>query len=182
MFWEKQENPDMNWEKSDFQGMNPWVSGHVKQTPHDPNMIWASNQYLIVFKGRTVDMKTLTLIEEPTEEVHLYIFLPFKFENHQKSNVSTSNFRSWLRRRMSLKGFWTRQNNEIIRPQKAFLWRICNICANLIYFQLSLNIFTIWSVTIMRTTWYGDDCSQIYMNSMHLVSKIEYLDLTWQFF
>merc|ERR1712004_238699 len=52
-----------------FKGMNPWVSGHVKQTPHDPNMIWASNQYLIVFKGRTVDMKTLTLIEEPTEEV-----------------------------------------------------------------------------------------------------------------
>merc|ERR1712013_701235 len=40
-----------------FKGMNPWVSGHVKQTPHDPNMIWASNQYLIVFKGRTVDMK-----------------------------------------------------------------------------------------------------------------------------
>ena len=64
----------MNWEKSDFQGMNPWVSGHVKQTPHDPNMIWASNQYLIVFKGRTVDMKTLTLIEEPTEEVHTYIY------------------------------------------------------------------------------------------------------------
>jgi len=52
-----------------FKGPNPWVSGHVKQTPHDPNMIWASNQYLIVFKGRTVDMKTLTLIEEPTEEV-----------------------------------------------------------------------------------------------------------------
>ena len=113
---------------------------------------------------------------------HIYIFLPFQFEKYQMSNVSTSNFRSWLRRRMSLKGFWTRQNNEIIRPQKAFLWRICNICANLIYFQLSLNIFTIWSVTIMRTTWYGDDCSQIYMNSMHLVSKIEYLDLTWQFF
>jgi len=52
-----------------YKGLNPWVSGHVKQTPHDPNMIWASNQYLIVFQGRTVDMKTLTLIEEPTEEV-----------------------------------------------------------------------------------------------------------------
>merc|ERR1711892_626074 len=51
-----------------YKGLNPWVSGHVKQTPHDPNMIWASNQYLIVFQGRTVDMKTLTLIEEPTEE------------------------------------------------------------------------------------------------------------------
>ena len=71
----------MNREKSDFQGMNPWVSGHVKQTPHDPNMIWASNQYLIVFKGRTVDMKTLTLIEEPTEEVP--IFLQFQFEKYQ---------------------------------------------------------------------------------------------------
>merc|ERR1712128_278494 len=33
-----------------FKGLNPWVSGHVKQTPHDPNMIWASNQYLIVFQ------------------------------------------------------------------------------------------------------------------------------------
>merc|ERR1712117_863859 len=51
-----------------YKGLNPWVSGHVKQTPHDPNMIWASNQYLIVFQGRTVDMKTLTLIEKPTEE------------------------------------------------------------------------------------------------------------------
>jgi len=52
-----------------YKGPNPWVSGHVKQTPHDPNMIWASNQWLIVFQGRTVDMKTLTLIEEPSEEV-----------------------------------------------------------------------------------------------------------------
>ena len=136
-------------------------------------------------------MKTLTLIEEPTEEVkekpknakmHKCRTL---FVNFNKSLILLKTFfllRSWLKQRMSLKGFWTRQNNEIIRPQKAFLWRICNICANLIYFQLSLNIFTIWSVTIMRTTWYGDDCSQIYMNSMHLVSKIEYLDLTWQFF
>ena len=50
----------------------------------DPNMIWASNSYLVVFQveilhnilqflklllqGRAVDMKTLTLIEEPSEE------------------------------------------------------------------------------------------------------------------
>lgn len=27
--------------------------------------MWASNMYLIIFKGRTVDLKTLTLIEEP---------------------------------------------------------------------------------------------------------------------
>ena len=152
MFWEKQENPNMNWEKSDFQGMNPWVSGHVKQTPHDPNMIWASNQYLIVFKGRTVDMKTLTLIEEPTEEVHIYIFLPFKFENHQKSNVSTSNFRSWLRRRMSLKGFWMRQNNWIVCPQKAFLWRKCNICTKVIYFHSYPQIFSQFTSNHARAT------------------------------
>jgi len=51
-----------------YKGPNPWVSGHTKQSPMDPNMIWASNQYLIVFQGRAVDMKTLTLIEEPSEE------------------------------------------------------------------------------------------------------------------
>eukprot|EP00088_Acartia_fossae_P002490 TRINITY_DN11005_c0_g1_i1.p1 TRINITY_DN11005_c0_g1~~TRINITY_DN11005_c0_g1_i1.p1 ORF type:complete len:399 (-),score=115.65 TRINITY_DN11005_c0_g1_i1:427-1623(-) len=51
-----------------YKGSNPWVSGNVKQTPHDPNMVWSSNQYIIVFQGRTVDMKTLTLIEEPSEQ------------------------------------------------------------------------------------------------------------------
>ena len=33
-----------------FQGPNPWVSGHTKQSPMDPNMIWASNSYLVVFQ------------------------------------------------------------------------------------------------------------------------------------
>ena len=51
-----------------YKGPNPWVSQHTKQSPMDPNMIWASNQYLVVFQGRSVDMKTLTLIEEPSEE------------------------------------------------------------------------------------------------------------------
>ena len=50
----------------------------MKQTPHNPDMMWASNTYLIVFQGRwelrsqwcvtllfrTVDMKTMTLIED----------------------------------------------------------------------------------------------------------------------
>jgi len=54
-----------------YKGINPFASCHVKQTPHDPNLVWASNQYLIVFQGRTVDMKTLTLIEEPAAEENL---------------------------------------------------------------------------------------------------------------
>ena len=33
-----------------YKGPNTWVSGHTKQSPMDPNMIWASNQYLIVFQ------------------------------------------------------------------------------------------------------------------------------------
>ena len=33
-----------------FKGKNPFASRHVKQTPHDSNIFWASNQYLIVFK------------------------------------------------------------------------------------------------------------------------------------
>jgi len=49
-----------------YKGKNPFASRHVKQTPHDPELMWASNQYIIVIKGRTVDLKTLTLIEEPT--------------------------------------------------------------------------------------------------------------------
>ena len=35
-----------------YQGPNPWVSGHQKQSPMDPNMIWASNTYLVVFQVR----------------------------------------------------------------------------------------------------------------------------------
>lgn len=47
-----------------FRGPNPFASRHVKQTGHDPELFWSSNQYLIIIKGRTVDMKTLTLIED----------------------------------------------------------------------------------------------------------------------
>lgn len=51
-----------------YKGLNSFGSKHVKQTKHDANLMWASNQYMIIFKGRTVDLKTLTLIEEPSEE------------------------------------------------------------------------------------------------------------------
>lgn len=50
-----------------YKGLNPFASRHVKQTPHDADLMWASNMYLIIFKGRTVDLKTLTLIEEPSQ-------------------------------------------------------------------------------------------------------------------
>merc|ERR1712018_923124 len=48
-----------------YKGLNPFASNHVKQTPHNADLMWASTMYLIIFKGRTVDLKTLTLIEEP---------------------------------------------------------------------------------------------------------------------
>jgi len=48
-----------------YKGLNPFASNHVKQTPHNADLMWASNMYLIIFKGRTVDLKTLTLIEDP---------------------------------------------------------------------------------------------------------------------
>ena len=35
-----------------YKGRNPFTSKHVKQTPHEPNLMWASNQYLIVFQVR----------------------------------------------------------------------------------------------------------------------------------
>ena len=35
-----------------YKGKNSLGSTHVKQTPHNPNMMWASNTYLIVFQGR----------------------------------------------------------------------------------------------------------------------------------
>ena len=35
-----------------YKGKNNLGSTHVKQTPHNPNMMWASNTYLIVFQGR----------------------------------------------------------------------------------------------------------------------------------
>ena len=35
-----------------YKGVNPFMSKHVKQTPHDANLMWSSNQYLVVFKVR----------------------------------------------------------------------------------------------------------------------------------
>ena len=35
-------------------GKNPFASHHVKQTPHDADLMWASNMYLIIFKVRTI--------------------------------------------------------------------------------------------------------------------------------
>jgi len=51
-----------------YKGRNALGSTHVKQTPHNPNVMWASNSWLIIFQGRTVDMKTMTLIDEPKVE------------------------------------------------------------------------------------------------------------------
>jgi len=33
-----------------FKGLNPFASRHVKQTPHDADLMWASNRYLVVLK------------------------------------------------------------------------------------------------------------------------------------
>ena len=33
-----------------YKGLNPFASRHAKQAPHDANLIWASNMYIIVFK------------------------------------------------------------------------------------------------------------------------------------
>merc|ERR1712079_570887 len=48
-----------------FKGPNQFASDHVKQTPHDPDVSWTSNRFLIVFQGRTVDMNTMIRIEDP---------------------------------------------------------------------------------------------------------------------
>jgi len=44
-------------------GENAFGSQHVKQTPHNPDMMWASNMYQVAFQGRAVDMATMTLKE-----------------------------------------------------------------------------------------------------------------------
>ena len=38
-----------------YKGPNPWVSQHTKQSPMDPNMIWASNTYLVVFQVTVIN-------------------------------------------------------------------------------------------------------------------------------
>merc|ERR1711913_82944 len=48
-----------------YKGPNQLASDHVKQTPHDPDVSWTSNRFLIVFQGRTVDMNTMIRIEDP---------------------------------------------------------------------------------------------------------------------
>ena len=36
-----------------YKGLNPFASNHVKQTPHNADLMWASNMYLIIFKVST---------------------------------------------------------------------------------------------------------------------------------
>ena len=33
-----------------FKGPNPFASRHVKQTPHNRELFWSSNQYIIIIK------------------------------------------------------------------------------------------------------------------------------------
>ena len=40
-----------------YKGKNPFASRHVKQTPHDPELMWASNQYIIVIKVKNHSLK-----------------------------------------------------------------------------------------------------------------------------
>lgn len=37
-----------------YKGLNSFASHHVKQTPHDADLMWASNMYLIIFKVNSV--------------------------------------------------------------------------------------------------------------------------------
>ena len=59
-----------------------------------------------ILQGRTVDMKTLTLIEEPTEEVEEKCEAASSV-NFGKCLILSNSilFRSWRRQKMSLKGF-----------------------------------------------------------------------------
>ena len=56
-----------------FKGKNSLGSTHVKQTPHNPDMMWASNTYLIVFQGRystliSVQVDYDTLVQDGRHE------------------------------------------------------------------------------------------------------------------
>ena len=63
-----------------FKGKNPFASRHVKQTPHDPELMWASNQYIIVIKVRIEIMN-----------VCLYVNI-FLYQNASKDNFIVSYF------------------------------------------------------------------------------------------
>ena len=43
-----------------YKGKNPFASRHVKQTPHDPELMWASNQYIIVIKVKNHSPKIMS--------------------------------------------------------------------------------------------------------------------------
>ena len=41
-----------------YKGPNPFGSKHVKQTPHEPNLMWSSNQFYIVFQVSFISTTT----------------------------------------------------------------------------------------------------------------------------
>ena len=49
-----------------YKGKNKFASRHVKQTPHDPELMWASNQYIIVIKVR---------LNENNANIYIYIYI-----------------------------------------------------------------------------------------------------------
>ena len=48
------EKLDRHFVKYIYKGPNSFASRHVKQTPHDPNLMWSSNMFTIVFKVQTL--------------------------------------------------------------------------------------------------------------------------------
>ena len=65
-----------------YKGPNPFGSKHVKQTPHEPNLMWSSNQFYIVFQVSFISTTTtatrivvwlLTVVVRP----NLYLVLLF---------------------------------------------------------------------------------------------------------
>lgn len=52
------EKLDSHFVKYIYKGTNPFGSKHVKQTPHEPNVMWSSNKYYIIFKvGVVIEFK-----------------------------------------------------------------------------------------------------------------------------
>ena len=50
------EKLDRHFVKYIYKGPNSFASRHVKQTPHEPNLMWSSNMFTIIFKVTGLSM------------------------------------------------------------------------------------------------------------------------------
>ena len=98
-----------------YKGLNTFASHHVKQTPHDADLMWASNMYLIIFKvsfGAKIQILNFSILFRITIHVTLICFKIFSAKIQILFLLLKFKFYFWRENLNSI--FWRENLNSIL--------------------------------------------------------------------